>query len=215
MTEIHIVDGSNRRLYEPELDQHFRLRHTVFVEELGWSELRRPDGREIDRYDDPASTYLLAIDGGRVVGALRLRATEGPHLLADVFPHLVQRGPVPRGPDTLECTRYFVVRERRMGRTDCRLLAAVQQFCIARGVRELTAVVEMWWLPRWAQVGFRTRPLGLPVQLAGQPCLAVSIEMSEACLASVRGFAGLRGPALVDTRPRPFGGGEPRHATTH
>lgn len=84
-----------------------------------------------------------------------------------------------------------------MGRTDCRLLAAIQQFCLEEGVTELTAVVEMWWLPRWQQVGFQVRPLGLPTMIEGQPCIAASIKISEESLDRVRSLAGLRGSSLV------------------
>nr|WP_246742360.1 hypothetical protein [Microvirga splendida] len=109
---------------------------------------------------------------------------------------MAQRG-LPRAHDIYEWTRYFVVKERRMGRTDCRLLAAIQQFCLEEGVTELTAVVEMWWLPRWQQVGFQVRPLGLPTMIEGQPCIAVSIKISEESLDRVRSLAGLRGSSLV------------------
>jgi acyl-homoserine lactone synthase len=119
-----------------------------------------------------------------------------PHMLADVFAHLAQRTLL-RRPDVLEWTRYFVVRERRFGRTDWRLLAAVQAYCLEEGISELTAVVEMWWLPRWQQAGFRTRPLGLPQLVEGQPTVAMSIEVNPEALASVRHRGGLKNPDLV------------------
>jgi len=196
MTAIHVITSENRDIYEDVLEQYYRLRHEIFVGERGWRALERPDGRDIDAYDDEHAVYLLAIDAGRVVGGQRLRPTTRPHMLADVFAHLVQRT-LPRRPDVLEWTRYFVVRERRFGRTDLRLLAAVQAYCLEEGISELTAVVEAWWLPRWEQAGFRTRPLGLPQLVEKQPTLAVSIEISPEALVSARRRGGLRGPELV------------------
>lgn len=196
MTSVHVITHKNRALYEDCIQQYFCLRHEIFVEERGWNDLRREDGREIDAYDNDHTIYLLAIDAGRVVGGQRLYPTLLPHMISDVFPHMAQRG-IPQGTDIFEWTRYFVVKARRTGRTDCRLLASMQEFCLEEGISEVTAVVEMWWLPRWQQAGFKVRPLGLPHMIEGQPCIAAAIEISEQSLAHVRKLAGLRGASLV------------------
>jgi acyl-homoserine lactone synthase len=196
MTQVHVITRDNQHLYEDKLDEYFRLRHEVFVNERGWWDLRRLDGREVDAYDNENALYLLAIDRDRVVGGQRLYPTVLPHMLSEVFGHMAQRG-LPRAQHVFEWTRYFVVKERRMGRTDCRLLAAVQQFCLEEGITEITAVVEMWWLPRWQQVGFKVKPLGLPTTIEGQPCIAVAIRISQDSLDQVRSLAGLRASSLV------------------
>jgi acyl-homoserine lactone synthase len=196
MTHIHVVTRNNRHLYGNELQQYFRLRHEIFVEERGWRDLYRPDGLEIDRYDNEHAVYLLAIDRERVVGGQRLYPTLLPHMISDVFAHMAGRG-IPKAADVFEWTRYFVVRERRTGRTDCRLLAAIQEFCLDEGITELTAVVEMWWLPRWQQAGFKVRPLGLPTMVEGQPCVAAAIRVSQESLDHIRKLAGLRDASLV------------------
>lgn len=202
MTSIHVVTRANRDLYQDALRQCFRLRHDIFVDERGWTGLARPDGLEIDAYDDEHAIYLLALDGDRVVGGQRLYPTLRRHMISEVFPHLVARE-IPRSPTVLEWTRYFVVKERRTGRTDCRLLAALQDFCIEEGITHVTAVVEMWWLPRWQQAGFRAKPLGLPAPVEGQPTLAALIEISEESARAARRIAGLRPVPLVRQGPVP------------
>ncbi|MBB3017742.1 acyl-homoserine lactone synthase [Microvirga lupini] len=197
MTSIHIVNDENRAGYEAILDEYFRLRHEIFVGERGWHDLEQPNGREVDAYDNEQASYLIALDHDRVVGGLRLYPTVLPHMISQSFAHLVRGQDVLSGPTILECTRYFIVRERRMGRTDCRLLAAFQQFCLEEGVTEVTAVVEMWWLPRWQQAGFNVRPLGLPTMVAGQPCIAAAIQISDNSLRHVSRLAGLRGSCLM------------------
>jgi acyl-homoserine lactone synthase len=196
MTSVHVVTHENRALYEESVQQFYRLRHEIFVEERGWHDLKRPDRREIDAYDNDQAVYLLAIDAGRVVGGQRLYPTLLPHMISEVFPYMVQRD-IPQASDILEWTRYFVVKARRTGRTDCRLLAAMQEFCLERGISEVTAIVEMWWLPRWQQAGFKVRPLGLPHMIEGQPCIVAAIEISEKSLRHVQKLAGLRGASLV------------------
>ena len=195
MTQVHVITKYNRSSHENYLEQYYRLRHDVFVGERGWRDLDSENGIERDAYDDSNAIYLLAIDDGRVVGGQRLYPTLLPHMMTDVFTSLASRG-VPRAPDILEWTRYFVVRERRTGRTDCRLLAAMQEYCLAEGIRQVTAVVEMWWLPRWQQVGFKVRPLGLPTLIENEPCIAALIDVSQRSLDTVRQMAGLRGPSL-------------------
>jgi acyl-homoserine lactone synthase len=197
MTSIHVITNENRAGYADVLDEYFRLRHEVFVGERGWNALERPDGRDVDAYDNDRATYLIALDNGHVIGGLRLYPTLLPHMISESFAHLVRDRAVLSGPTILECTRYFIVRERRMGRTDCRLLMAFQEFCLEEGVTEVTAVVEMWWLPRWQQAGFNVRPLGLPTLIEGQPCIAAAIQISQDSLKHVSRLAGLRGSCLV------------------
>jgi acyl-homoserine lactone synthase len=196
MTQVHVITSENQHFYKDELEEYFRLRHEIFVHERGWDDLHRPDGRDVDAYDDENAVYLLAVDQDRIVGGQRLYPTLLPHMLSEVFGHMAQRR-LPRAHTIFEWTRYFVIKERRMGRTDCRLLAAIQQFCLEEGITELTAVVEMWWLPRWQQVGFKVHPLGLPLMIEGQRCIAASIKISQDSLDQVRRLAGLRGTNLV------------------
>jgi acyl-homoserine lactone synthase len=196
MTTIHVIKGTSKE-HAVVLDEYFRLRHEVFVGERGWKDLAHPDGRDIDVYDNPNATYLIAIDRAQVVGGLRLYPTTQPHMISDCFPFLVKEGRIVSGNSILECTRYFVIKERRTGRTDCRLLAAFQEYCLEEGIAEVTAVVEMWWLPRWQQAGFKVRPLGLPRLIEGQPCIAAAIQISHDSLQYIRRLAGLRTSCLM------------------
>ena len=196
MTLIQVIRGASKK-HADILDEYFRLRHEIFVGERGWKELARPDGRDIDAYDNPNATYLIARDGSQIIGGLRLYPTTLPHMISDYFPFLVKDGKVVSGSSILECTRYFVIRERRTGRTDCRLLAAFQEYCLGEGITEVTAVVEMWWLPRWQQAGFKVRPLGLPQMIEGQLCIAAAIQISRDSLHHVRRLAGLRDSCLM------------------
>ena len=57
---IHIVTAENIQSYTAAMEQAYRLRHAVFVEEMGWNDLKRPDGREIDQFDDrPCRPHAL------------------------------------------------------------------------------------------------------------------------------------------------------------
>ena len=133
---IHAISAVNRHLYEDVLDQHFRLRHDIFVEERRWETLRRPDCREIDSYDDEDTVYLLALEGRRVIGGHRLYPTTKPSMMSEVFPHLAAVRGYPVDPLVWEWSRYFVVRDRRDGALNLQLMAAVQEFCLGQPFRQ-------------------------------------------------------------------------------
>ncbi len=206
MTAIHVINRSNRHAYGDIMEAYFRKRHEIFVEERGWKDLEHADGLEKDQFDDEHIVYLMALDGGKVVGGSRFYPTVRPHMISEVFMHLVDR-PLPRNNVTLEWSRYFIVRERRVGRTECRLLAAVQQYGLDEGITSLTGIQDMWWVPRWQQLGFKVQPLGLPQMVEGEPTMAVRIHVSEASLASVTKLGGLKSTKLtrhlLDTGPEP------------
>lgn len=182
MIDLHVVGHSNRHLYERELDHYFRARHIVYVKERGWKELDRPDGRDIDQFDTPAAIYLIAIENARVLGGHRLIPTTGPTLMGDVFPQLVMRGIV-SSPDAYELSRIFVVRERRGEQTEPRvesiILAGTMEYGLALGINQFTIVMETWWIPRLRELGWRVRPLGLPVNINGMITIGVAIDVTQ------------------------------------
>src|SRR5690606_20108334 len=104
--------------------------------------VERSDGRDIDAFDRDDTIHLIAIDGDRVVGGQRLLPTTAPHMLSEIFADLASVKGIPAGPGIWEASRYFVVRERRSGRTDCIMLAGVQEFGLAEGITHYSAVIE-------------------------------------------------------------------------
>ena len=88
-----------------ELEQAWRLRHRVFVEEKNWTDLARADGREIDQFDHDEAVHLCVMRGRQVVAYARMLPTTRAHLLSDVLPELCRFRDVPRGADTREWTR--------------------------------------------------------------------------------------------------------------
>lgn len=202
MFPVHVVTSENRDLYENELEQHFRLRHSVFVEELGWTALRKPDGREIDQFDTEHSVYLLGIEPGRgVVAGTRLGPSLRPHLLADVFPQAAAHRGVPRAPDIYDWTRIFVAPGRRSETRPCRaagtIKTAVLEYCLAHGIRQVTGLGEPYWIPALSKLGWNPRPLGLPVDHEGMLILGFTCDMTQEALERTRAVFGLVEPVLV------------------
>jgi acyl-homoserine lactone synthase len=61
MSMIHVVTPENEHFYRDEMDQAYRLRHKVFVEEMGWKNMAKPDGREMDQFDTKHAVNMLNI----------------------------------------------------------------------------------------------------------------------------------------------------------
>jgi acyl-homoserine lactone synthase len=210
---IHVVDRDNRHLYAKEIEEHFRIRHRIYVEERRWMALERPDGREVDQFDTEDAVYLLAIERGKVVGGTRLVPTLGPHLMADVFPFLANVRGIQRGPDTMEWTRIFVVPEHR-GRDSKILhtvLAGMFEYCLRNEISTITVVMETWWLPRFLELGWEVKPLGLPAVIEGMNCVGTMITVDEAAYRRTLAFKGVTGPVIVEAglgAPAPVGEGD-------
>lgn len=179
---IHAISAANRHLYEDVIEQHYRVRHDIFVDERPWNTLRKPDGREIDSYDNEDSVYLLALEDRRVVGGHRLYPTTKPTMMSEVFPHLAKVRGCPADALVWEWSRYFVVRERRDGAINLELMAAVQEFCLDQGIAQVSAIMETWWLPRFHEAGFVVTPLGLPALVEGAATMAATIDIRQETL---------------------------------
>lgn len=200
MTAVHLVERSNRSLYDSALEEHFRIRHRIYVGERRWMALERPDGREVDQFDTPEAVYLLALDKGRVVGGSRFVPTTQPHLMSDVFPELANVRGLVRRPDVYEWTRVFVVPERRgegRPKVESLVLCALQEFGLLYGLSHITVVMETWWLPRLLALGWDVQPLGLPREIDGMQTMGAIIEVCEEALASTRRARAVEGPVLV------------------
>lgn len=176
---IRLITGCADPRHQDLLEEHYRLRHEIFVGERGWSALARPDGREIDAYDTPQAVYVLAIDDGHAVGGYRFLPTSGPHLLHDRYSHLVH-GLVPHGREIHEWSRFFIRMDRRGGELFRQLIGSVPGACKLLGIASLTSVIEPDWLPRFDAANFRYRLLGPFIETAGMQLAAVQIDIQKA-----------------------------------
>lgn len=187
---LHIVTNENVDLYRAEMEQAFRLRHRVFVEERGWSELRREDGQEIDRFDNEYAVHMLFIEDDRVIGYQRLLPSTRPHLLSELLPSLceVER---PVGPNIWEWTRYCVEaghreRGRMLSPVANALLSGIVEWGLHNGVDTIIIEMNPLWLLRLVQLHFRVTPLGIPRLISGEEALAVTASFDERTLARLR-----------------------------
>jgi acyl-homoserine lactone synthase len=217
---LHLIDAKNREIpeYEQLLEASYRVRYDIYVNWRGWKALERPDGREIDQFDTPSATYLIWADGEEVVGGARFVPTDKPHLMADIFPHTVTLGDIPRSPKVWEITRLFTARggnsavSRR--KVTGEVLCAMFEMGLAFDLEAISVVCDTFFLPRFLEAGVEITPLGLPTPYDEGICIACRIPVNLTQLAAARG--GRRGSVLfdIDTSPleAPAYAGRANHA---
>jgi acyl-homoserine lactone synthase len=195
---IELLEGV-RPGESPVLDEAMRLRHRVFVEEMGWEGLRRVDGRDTDQFDTSATAHHIAIVNGEVAGYQRFNATTGPHLLADVHQELCE-GPSPKGPTIVEWSRYCVARKFKREGAFCdvasTLLIGAIEWGEPRGVEEFVLEFHPIWITRFLELGFDVKPLGLPREYDGDPTIAVRLRYGQDTYRRMLEMRGIQGPVL-------------------
>jgi acyl-homoserine lactone synthase len=204
---IHVVTAENEYLYRDEMEQAYRLRHQVFVEEMGWKDLAKPDGREIDQFDDKHTVHMLYIKDGCVLGYQRVLPSTRPHLLSEVMPELCE-GDFPAGPHIWECTRHCVASgHREKGRVvspiSNALMSGVVEWGLENGVSKLIVEIEPTFLLRFVQLHFKPMPLGLPRRLGGQDIIALTLTFDWRTLNRLRELRGNRHRVLSEAIERP------------
>lgn len=184
---IEIVNSGNAKRHQDLLDRQFRLRHDIFVKERGWTEFDVDGTHERDQYDDDNATYLIASDddNGIVAGGFRVYPTVLPHMITDVFAHLVEGTMIQRS-DVFELTRFGMRKSERRSRHYFELLTAIHEFGLMEGLSGFTMVINPLRIPVLQGFGLEIEPLGLPAPVNGDPTIAVLVHVDEQICARVR-----------------------------
>ncbi|HTO40977.1 MAG TPA: acyl-homoserine-lactone synthase [Rhizomicrobium sp.] len=206
---IYLVDRRNRAAFNDQLEEMYRQRHQVYVEKRGWKALARPDKREIDQFDNEDAVYLMKIsDAGKVQGAVRLIQTTKPHLMRDVFSHIVTLAPVPDDPKIFEMTRCYVSDDiggkQEKAQAAGEVMAAMEEYGLARGITDYSVVSDLYFVPFMTVIGDGVKSLGVPYEYGEGTCVAMSFPVNERGLRICRRARGLDDSGVLvfsDTPP--------------
>jgi acyl-homoserine lactone synthase len=202
---VIVLTGRDRGRQHRYFDQHFRLRHEVFVRRRRWA-LPCTNGREIDQYDTEEAVYFLDINEDDVVrGTIRIAPSLTSSLLADYFPHLVETDDPLRSPDIYECTRYIVMPDRKTRDENraakARIISSMLEWSLRRKLSFLQTVIETATLPSYLELTPQTIPLGLSHPYGGGrrapgggECMAIRWPVTQQVLGDVRAFGNLDRP---------------------
>jgi len=193
---VDIVTHENRSLYEDALDEMFRLRYQVAVNEMGWPLPNAKDGYDIDEFDTDETIYLLEYaKDGRMVACARLNPTNRPNLLSKIFSQYCDFGTIPNDETVYEYSRYMVTKEglsqAEFIKARANITLAVNEFCLAYGIKQVTLLTYMKNYPIAAHI-WDTVPLGTPqtYEPDGNQYIAAICTLTEEGLARSRQYAG-------------------------
>lgn len=191
---IKVISGADESVFPDIFEQAAILRHSVFVDEMGWEDLRRPDGRERDQFDDAYAVHHFCMRNDRVIGYIRMLPTLRPYLLSEVFPDLCEGAP-PRAANCYELTRYCVAPAYREGKrgvssAGSELIAGFVEWGLACGVNRVILEFEPMWVLRAMQLRFLVRPLGFQQKIGDQQIVATEVTFDKRTLATIREFRG-------------------------
>lgn len=165
---VDVISKENSHLYTDILDDMFRMRYRVAVEEWGWRIPGIQPGCDKDDFDTDETIYFVSLNTAetRVVACARINPTISPHLLSEVFPHHCEDNRVPSSPDIWELTRY-IVDHKSLSKEEAhavrgRISSALNLFCLQSGIRQLSVLTYMSSYARSLKY-WPTEPLGLPV----------------------------------------------------
>jgi acyl-homoserine lactone synthase len=207
---IYLVDRRNRNAFSTQVEEMYRQRHQVYVQKRGWKALARPDGREVDQFDNEDAVYLMKLnETGKVEGAVRLIDTTKPHLMRDVFSHIVTLGPIPNDPRIYEMTRCYVSDDvggkPERAQAAGELMAAMEEYGLARGLTHYSVVSDLYFVPFMTVIGEGVKNLGVPYDYGEGTCIAMIFPVNERGLQICRRARGLddKGVLVFSETPPP------------
>lgn len=178
---LQIKIAARRDFKSKDLWEMHTLRAKVFSGRLGW-EVPVLSGMEIDGYDalDPAYMQIRE-PGGPLRGCWRLLPTEGPYMLKDSFPQLLEGQQAPSDPRVWELSRFALEtdKENRYGFSEMTLdaFAAVVRHGIENGITHYVTVTTTGMERLTRRAGVVTSRLGAPQQVGIEKAVAFYVDV--------------------------------------
>jgi acyl-homoserine lactone synthase len=196
---IHVITSQNAGDHDDLMEQVWRFRHRQFVERLGWTELRSEHGREFDRFDTDDAIHLALVKAGAVVGYTRLLRTSGPHLLANIYPEIMQGHSWPRADDIYEWTRCIC--DEQAGsiggvQASHMLITGILEFCLLAGIRGMIVETHPKLVTWMRETGYEVQALNATQVINGVPVVPVYIGAAMPALQRHRQMFGIEASVL-------------------
>ncbi|ACC73551.1 acyl-homoserine-lactone synthase [Paraburkholderia phymatum] len=173
--------GTRQEFDNNHINEMYRLRARVFRDRMGW-DIPTIAGMEIDGYDALGPYYMLIQDGDRRVrGCWRLMPTEGPNMLKDTFPQLLDGREAPLGRHIWELSRFAIETDgaQTFGFAELtmhaihELVTFADRMGITRYVTVTTTAIERML----RRAGIEVTRLGPPVKIGVERTIALDITV--------------------------------------
>lgn len=175
--------GLRQEFDNDDINEMYRLRARVFRDRMGW-DIPTIAGMEVDGYDALGPHYMLIQDpSGRVRGCWRMMPTEGPNMLRDTFPQLLQGQSAPMGHHIWELSRFAIESDNEQAFGFAELttqairsaISFADRMGIARYVTVTTTPIERML----RRTGMEVTRLGSPQRIGVENAVALDIAMSR------------------------------------
>ncbi|MHA1179191.1 MAG: acyl-homoserine-lactone synthase [Alphaproteobacteria bacterium] len=184
---IHIVTPETALTHHDLLEQAYRMRHRIFVEEKGWAAWTKPDRRERDEYDPGGSISFLAMSQGRVAGCARLVPGGGMNkeiITKEKLAALTSR------PQFCGLGRFCVETEIRGGtkikNLASGLILSVLDYALENDIPKIFCETDPNFLILLRFLGLRVEFVGKPMPYYGRTMLMGIIDVTEEGLENCR-----------------------------
>ena len=200
---IECITCETSHLFDDALASQYRLRYRSFLERQNYDTFSFR-GMEYDRYDTPASTYLVWRDDQRVVrGASRLNPTDRPYMLKDLWPDMVSKQDLPSSISVWEGTRFCVDKDLASAALRREIISEIVcgylEYGLSEGIDLIVGVMPtLIWRSVFVKSGWQVDYLGEEKVLAdGSRVIAGELSVSVENLEKVRQKTGITGSILV------------------
>lgn len=163
-----------------ELCEMHTLRAKVFRGRLGW-EVPVLSGMEIDGYDALEPRYMQMREGETLRGCWRLLPTEGPYMLKDSFPQLLDGQEAPSDPQIWELSRFALETEGAAGfgfsSMTMESIEAVIRHAHEQGLQRYVTVTTVAIERMLRRAGVVITRIGAPQQIGIERAVALYVEI--------------------------------------
>ncbi|MGF6272845.1 acyl homoserine lactone synthase [Massilia sp. UYP11] len=177
---MQITIAPRRAFASKELWEMHTLRAKVFRGRLGW-EVPVLSGMEIDGYDALEPRYMLMRDGETLRGCWRLLPTEGPYMLKDSFPQLLDGQEPPSDPHIWELSRFAIETEGAgsygFSEMTMESIEAIIRHAHERGLSRYVTVTTTAIERMLRRAGVVTTRIGSPQAVGIETAVALYVEI--------------------------------------
>ncbi|MCP3380281.1 acyl-homoserine-lactone synthase [Bradyrhizobium sp. CCGUVB4N] len=186
-----------------ELAEMHRLRYRVFKQRLDW-DVQVSGDMEVDEFDVLRPVHLLhRSTHGRIQGCVRLLPSNGPTMIRDTFPILLDGQAVPRSDHVWESSRFALdvspdapKAGGGLASATYELFAGMVEFGLSINLAEIVTVTDARMERILRRAGWPLRPIGKPRPLGNTLALAGYLEVSTDALERIRKSGQIPGPVL-------------------
>jgi acyl homoserine lactone synthase len=182
---LQINIAARREFKSKDLWEMHALRAKVFKGRLGW-EVPVLSGMEIDGYDALEPLYMMMREqNGPLRGCWRVLPTEGPYMLKDSFPELLDGGAAPADPRIFELSRFAIETEGcgpfGFSEVTMESIAAIIRYGHEVGLTQYVTVTTTAIERMLRRAGVVTRRLGEPRKIGIETAVALYVDIEPTC----------------------------------